>query len=127
MTTSELIEEFESSKILIDLRGKFEFPETDWIPDAVGDWLNDYCTALAGDTMTPKMYLRYLMGQWEYMFVEERGGKKYLDGANSKYFEFDAGSQWKVDDPTVVKLADFYQMIVNAESFTESYFDEVFG
>ena len=72
MTTSELIQEFESSKI----------------------WLNDNCTA-------------------------------------RDYFERGDGFQWKVD-PTVVKLADFYQMIVNAEAnddeaFPESYFDEVFG
>lgn len=128
MTTSELIEEFESSKILIDLRGKFEFPETDWIPDEVGNWLNDHCTAIAND-VTPKMYLGRLMGRWEYMFVEECDGKKFLNGADRDYFEYGGGSQWRVD-PTVVNLADFYQMIVNAEAdeaFSESCFDEVFG
>lgn len=126
MTTSELIEEFESSKIVIDLRGKFESPETDWIPEEVGNWLNDYCTATANGSTSPKMYMKNLMGRWEYMFVEECDGKKFLNGANCDYFELGDGSQWKVD-PTVVKLADFYQMIVNAEAFPESYFDEVFG
>lgn len=67
-----------------------------------------------------------MRNSWEYMFVEERDGKKFLNGANRNYFEHGEGSQWKVD-PTVVKLADFYQMIVNIEAFPESYFDEVFG
>ena len=126
MTTSELIQEFESSKILIDLRGEFEFPERDWIPDEVGNWLNDYCTAIANRATSPKMYMKNLMGRWAYMFVEEHDGKKFLNGADRDYFEHGNGSLWKVD-PTVVKLADFYQMIVNAEAFPESYFDEVFG
>lgn len=126
MTTSELIEEFESSKILIDLRGKFEFPETDWIPNEVGNWLNDHCSAIARGGLTPKMYLGKLIGRWEYMFVEELDGKKFLNGADRDYFELGKGSKWRVD-PTVVRLADFYQMIVNAEAFPESYFDEVFG
>lgn len=126
MTTSELIQEFESSKILIGLSGEFEFPETDWIPDEVGNWLNDHCAVMAKDGMTPKMYLMRLMGRWEYMFVEEHDGKKFLNGADRDYFKHGNGSQWKVD-PTVVKLADLYQMIVNAEAFPESDFDEVFG
>ncbi len=126
MTTSELIEEFESSKIVIDLQGKFEFPEADWIPEEVGDWLNEHCTATTRGKISPKQYMKYLMGLWKYMFIEERDGKKFMNGADRGYFEHSDGSQWKVD-PTVVKLADFYQMIVNAEAFPESYFDEVFG
>lgn len=124
MTTSELIDEFESSKIMIGLRGEFKFPETDWIPDEVGNWLNDHCAVMARDGSTPKMYLERFMGRWDYMFVEERDGEKFLDAANCDYFEY---PRWKVDKPTVVKLADFYQMIVNAESIPESYFDDVFG
>lgn len=121
MTTSELIQGFESSKILIGLSGEFEFPETDFIPDEVGNWLNDHCAVTGKDGSTPKMYLWRLMGRWEYMFVEERDGKRFLNGADSKYIK---RSQWGKVDPTVVKLDEFYQMIVNAEA---SYFDEVFG
>lgn len=119
MTTSEIIEEFESSKIVIDLRGKFEFHKTDLIQEKVGNWLNEHCTATVRDKMSPKQYMKYLMHFWEYMFIEERDGEKFLNGADRDYFELIDGSQRKVDQ-TFVKLADFYQMIVNAEAFPES-------
>ena len=129
MTTSELIEEFESSRILIDLRGAFELPELGRILDEVGDWLDNYCTVATHDGTTIKMYLRDTRGLWEYAFIEEcdeRCGNKFINCANSNYFKFGAGSHWEVH-PTVVKLVDFYQMIVNTEALSESCFDEVFG